>query len=144
VAKSITSADIIFVLSVPELGIIGHKLQGFAVDKAFDTDAKTFAETIVGVDGKISAGYIASKGTMHITLQADSDSIDVMNVILEASQTARRVYALSGNITIPAVNRSFTLTKGFIVTGKIVPDAKKMLDPIDYTIDWESMRTSIF
>ena len=142
--SSITSADAIFILTVPELGIIGHRLQGFSVDDAFSTDNKIYAETQVGVDGKLSAGYTPTKTTQQLTLQADSESRKIMNAILEAMETTKRIYYMSGTITLPATSESFTLTKGVIVSGKKAPDAKKLLNPIPYTIDWESVRVSAF
>lgn len=141
---SITSADAIFILTVPELGIVGHKLQGFAVDKAFSSENKIYSETQVGVDGKLSAGYTPTKTTMMLTLQADSDSRKVMNAILEAMETSKKVYYMSGVITLPATNENFSLTRGAIVSGKKSPDAAKLLQPIDYSIDWESVRVSEF
>lgn len=141
---SITSADAIFILSVPELAIVGHKVEGFSVDKAFSSDNKVYAETLVGVDGKMSAGYTPTKTTMQLSLQADSASRTVFNAILEAMQTAKRIYYMSGTVSIPATSESFTLTKGVIVSGKIIPDSAKMLNPIDYSLDWESIRVSIF
>jgi len=143
-AGSITSADAIFILTVPELGIIGHKVQGFAVDKAFSTENKIYAETMIGVDGKLSAGYTPNKTVMQLTLQADSDSRSVFNAILEAMQTSKKIYYVSATIKLPATNESYTCTKGAIVSGKIVPDAAKMLQPIDYSIDWESVRVAAF
>lgn len=141
---SITSADLIFILSVPELGIVGHKVQGFSVDKAFSFDNAIIGETLMGVDGKLSAGYVPSKKTMTLTLQADSDSIEVFNAVAEASQTRKKVYFMSGVITLPSIEKSFNLTRGALVSAPPIPAAAKLLQPVDYTIDWESVRGAIF
>ena len=56
----LTSADATIILSVNELYPNGVKLEGFSTDAMMATEDVTIAEARMGVDGRLSAGYIPS------------------------------------------------------------------------------------
>lgn len=140
---TITSANSVFMLVVAGLFPVPVQLQGFATDKAFTTDAVDLAEVQMGVDGRMTAGYVPVPVKQTISLQADSPSRDIFTAIIQASMTARTVFMLSGSIAIPATGESYTLTRGVLMTGKQIPDAQKVLQPVDFTITWERINRSL-
>ncbi|MEG3386750.1 hypothetical protein V5H41_22315, partial [Salmonella enterica] len=58
--NTITAADAIITLTVNNLYPSGVQLQGFAADNVYGTDPLVLAETVRGIDGKLSAGFVYS------------------------------------------------------------------------------------
>lgn len=141
-ANNITSANAVFIITVPALGIV-HQLQGFAADDAFDVDAFELAETQMGVDGKMSAGFIPTIKTQAIHLAASSDSISVFDQIYQFTIANKTPYEITGTISYTSVKKSYSLINGVLKSYKPLPDAKRVLSPQDFTIDWEAIIPSI-
>lgn len=140
---TITSANSVFMLVVAGLFPVPVQLQGFATDKAFATEAVDLAEVQMGVDGRMTAGYVPVPVKQTITLQADSPSRDIFTTLIQASMTARGVFWLSGSIALPSTGESYTLTRGILVNAKQMPDAQKVLQPVDFVITWERVNRSL-
>ena len=140
---TITSANSVFTIVVPGLFPIPQQLRGYAADKAFVTDALELAEVQMGVDGRMTAGFTPNPVKQTVSLQADSPSKAIFAAILQAMKTAREVFYISGSITLPSTGEVFTLTRGILTTAKQIPDAQKVLQPMDYSITWESVNPSV-
>lgn len=140
---SITSANSIFTLVVAGLFPVPVQLHGYSADRAFSNDVLSLAEINMGVDGRLTAGYTPTATQMTITLQADSPSRDFFAAIVAATKSLRDVYYLSGTITLPSTGEVFTLTRGVLHTAKQMPDAAKVLQPVDYQITWESINRAL-
>jgi hypothetical protein len=136
---SITSANSVFTLVVAGLYPAPQQLIGYSADKAFADDAIAIAEENMGVDGRMTAGYVFSPTPMTITLQPDSPSRTIFQTIIQASKTLKDVYYLTGTITLPSTQESYTLTRGVLKTVKQIPDAAKVLQPLEYQLVWESV-----
>jgi hypothetical protein len=143
-AKTLTAANSVILLTIPSLFPIAQQLQGYAADDVFDTDQLETAETMMGVDGKLSGGWIPKEVKQNFTLQADSDSVAVFEVWYAAQQSVRELYYASGAITLPAVNRKLIMTKGILTGYSPSPNAKKILQPRKFTITWEAITTAPF
>lgn len=140
---TITSANSVFTIVVPGLFPAPVQLQGYSTDRAFTTNALVLSEVQMGVDGRMTAGYTPAPTEQTIALQADSPSRSIFTAIIQASKTAREVYYISGSIALPSTGESFTLVRGVLTTGKQVPDANKVLAPVEYTITWQSVDASV-
>lgn len=136
-ARTITSANSVFTLVIPQVFPAPVTLQGYAVDDAFDTETVETAEAIMGVDGRMSAGFTPFITPMSIHLQADSDSIALFDDWLGAMDQAQEVYFAQGAILLPSVGRAYAMTQGVLTNAKRIPDAKKVLQPVVYMIKWE-------
>lgn len=141
--KTITSANSVFTIVVPGLFQAPVQLQGYSVDKAFNADALQLAETQMGVDGRMTGGYTPMSTKMTISLQADSESRFVFTTMTQAIKTAREIFYITGEIVLPATQEKYSLTRGILVNVKQFPDANKVLQPVDYVIDWESINVSV-
>lgn len=137
--KTITSANAVFLLTVPGLLPVPFQVQGFAADAAFLFDTVDAAETVMGVDGKMSAGYLPFITPQQITLQADSPSIQLFDSILAAEKLAKELFFLFGTISMPGVKKSFVMTKGALKRITQAPPAAKVLQPQAYQVDWEDV-----
>lgn len=141
--STITSANSVFTLVVAGLFPAPVQLRGYASDKAFTTEAVDLAEVQMGVDGRMTAGFVPNPVKQTITLQADSPSKDIFTAMIQAMKTAREVFYISGSIALPSTGESFTLTRGILTNAKQIPDAQKVLQPVDYVITWESVNRSL-
>lgn len=140
---TITSANSVFTIVVPGLFPAPVQLRGYSSDKAFTTEAIDLAEVQMGVDGRMTAGFVPNPVKQTITLQADSPSKDIFTALIQAMKTAREVYFVSGSIALPSTGEAFTLTRGILTNAKQIPDAQKVLQPVDYVITWESVNRSL-
>ena len=140
---TITSANSVFTIVVAGLFPAHVQLRGYASDKAFTTEAVDLAEVQMGVDGRMTAGFVPNPVKQTITLQADSPSKDIFTAMIQAMKTAREVFYISGSIALPSTGESFTLTRGSLTNAKQIPDAQKVLQPVDYVITWERIDRSL-
>lgn len=141
-AATITSANSILLISIAGLYDIPQQLQGFAADDVFDTEAIEPAETMMGVDGRLSAGWVPTAIKQNISLQADSDSIRIFENWVTAQKTAREVYEATGQVQLPSVRRKYAMVRGFLTSIPLTPAAKKVLQPRRFQITWESITSA--
>lgn len=140
---TITSANSVLTLIVAGLFPAPVQIQGYATDKAFATEAIDFAEVQMGVDGRMTAGYVFNPVTQTITLQADSPSRDFFSTVIQSMQTAREIFYFSGEIALPSTGERFILTRGVLSNAKQLPDALKVLQPVDFQFKWERVNRSL-
>jgi hypothetical protein len=136
---SITSANAVVTLSVPPLFVVPQQLQGFAADDVFDVPEIKSVETLMGVDGKLSGGFVYVAIPQQITLQADSLSNDFFDTWWTQMQAAKDVYVALGMVTLRSIGTKFVMTNGFLTGYKPTPGAKKILQPRRFEITWESI-----
>lgn len=136
---SITSANSTFALAITNLYPSPQIIQGYAADDAFALEAIDLAETIMGIDGFLSAGYVHNPVPMTITLMPDSPSVVIFDTWISTTQTTKEVYRCSASILLPGTGKKYTLQNGVLVNGKIMPDAKKTLQSMPYRIMWQAV-----
>ena len=137
-AKTLTSANSVFTLAIDDLYPVAQKLEGYSTDDAFSMDASAVTETQVGVDGHVGHGFVFNPVKQNITLQANSPSTKIFDDWYNAMQAAREVYTCSAVIYIPSIRKKYTLTKGALSEYSPMPGAKKILEPLRYSITWSS------
>ena len=135
----ITSANAVFMLTIPSVLPIPQQIQGFAADDIFDFDDVDATDIVMGVDGILSGGMIFAPKPQNISLQADSASIALFDAWYNAQQAATAVFPAQGLVTLTSVGKSFALITGFLSRYKPVPDAKKILQPQKFRITWQSV-----
>lgn len=135
--RTLTSANAIIMISIPGLFSVAQRIQGFSADDVTDTDAVDNAETTMGVDGRLSAGWVPVAVRQNITLQADSESNDLFEKWDAAEQATREKLPCVGTIVVPATGRKYALTRGFLRSVTRTPALRKTLQPRKYTIEWE-------
>lgn len=133
---SLTAANSIITLSVPLLGIGNFQLEGFAADEVFDTEQMAIVETLMGVDGKLSAGFVFVPVKQGFTLQADSPSISLFDLWFAAQVQAEDTFRADGDIALPSLGKTYIMTNGYLTDYKPTPDAKKLHQPQKFGITW--------
>ncbi len=140
---TITSANSVLTLVAAGLFPTPIQIKGYASDKAFATEMLELAEIQMGVDGRMTAGYTPNPTKQTITLQADSPSKDFFTILTQATKTARDVYYLSGTLALPSTGENFTFIRGVLTSAKQLPDAQKVLQPVEYVLTWERVERSL-
>lgn len=137
--RDITSANSTAVMTVEELYPSGFTLEMYATDTAISQGDDTVAETRMGVDGKMVAGYTPSIKSLTVTFEAPSPTIPYLETLYQASQQNRRTYKVHLTVTLPSIGKTFKYTNGVLKTAKPLPDLKKVLDPQSFAFDFEKM-----
>jgi hypothetical protein len=135
---SITAASAIVMFTIPGIFVTPQQLQGFAADDVFDTDPLESAETMMGVDGKLSAGFVFVPTLHNYALQADSPSIFIFDTWWNAQQIAHEVFFANATVLLTSVGKKWAMTNGILSNYKPLPDAKKVLQPQRFRVTWES------
>lgn len=141
--KSITGANAVFQLSIADLFPTPVQLQGFAADDVFNTDPMESAETLMGVDGRLSGGFVYVPTKQNIILQADSDSNAIFDQWWQQQQANEEVYIANGLVLLKSLQAKYTLTKGFLTTYPPTPGVKKLAQPRTFSITWERISPSV-
>lgn len=136
---SITAANAVLMLAVPPLFPVPQQIQGFSTDDVYNIPQIKSVETMMGVDGVLSGGFVYVQIPQEITLQADSASNRFFDTWWAQMQAAKDIYAAAGLIQLPSVLTKFIQTKGFLTGYSPAPQAKKVLQPRRFEITWESI-----
>lgn len=138
-AKTLTGANAIIMLSIPLLFNTPQRLQGFATDDVYDVDQLASTETQMGVDGNLSGGFVYVPVKQTFSIQSDSDSILFFETWWAAQQQVADTYIASGRTTLNAVQRAYVQTKGFLSEYSPAPSVGKLLKPRKFAITWQSV-----
>lgn len=139
----ITAANAQFMLSITSLFPAPVQLQGFAADDVFDTEEIESVEHVMGVDGKLSAGFVFKAVPQTITLQADSSSMALFDSWWGAMQFGRQTFFANGIVILPAIGTKWAMTNGVLARYKPTPDVKKLLQPRKFGLVWESISPAL-
>ena len=106
---SITSANSILMLGVTGLFPTAQKIEGFSTDDMFDFETLEVGEAQMGVDGRLTGGWIAAPLRGSLTLQADSPSNDFFEAWNAAMRESKDLYFGFGVLTLPSLSKKYTL-----------------------------------
>ncbi len=140
---TLTSANSVLMIAVGGVFPVPRKIEGYASEGAFTFDAAKPAQVTMGVDGRMSASYVPVPRVQTITIQPDSPSMRVFEIWMAASETAREVFYANGSLSIPSIDRKYTLTRGVLTQIPPAPDAKAMLQPMTFQITWQNVSPAL-
>lgn len=137
---SITSANAIFTLAIAGVYNQPVRLQNFAADDIFSTDAIQSAQVLMGVDGRQATGFVFVSVPQQIALMADSQSAQVFENWWTAMQVAKDTFVAQGVIILPGIRKKWTMNNGSLTSYKPIPDASRLLREFRHQITWESIQ----
>lgn len=140
--ENITSANASLVLVVEEIIPSGVQLQHFSTDQSFSPSEVTVVEDRMGVDGHLAAGWIPAVKTVQISLEANSPSLPMMDMLARAMESNRKIYDCTLVATIPALRKTYTWSHGVLKSGTLASAGKKVLDPTQWTFDFADFNIS--
>lgn len=135
---SLSAANAVITLSIAGLFNAPQQLQGFAADDVFETDALESVEVLMGVDQKLSGGFVAAPLKQMFSLQSDSPSIFIFDQWWQAMKAAADTFQASGVIILTTVGTKWTMNNGFLTSYMPLPTTKKLIQPRKFQITWES------
>lgn len=141
--STITSSNSVVTLSIPGLYDTPQQLVGYSADRAWESEAIDVTESQMGVDGRKTSGWVPNMVPWTCSLQADSPSKQIFTSLVNAMKAARDVYYINGTIDLPSTGESFTCTRGTLKSVKMLPDAAKVLQPMSFVIEWESIKPTL-
>jgi hypothetical protein len=136
---TLTVANSVIMLVITDLFPIPQQLQGYAADDVFSTEAVDSVETVMGVDGLLSAGWMPTPKRQTFVVQADSASSLIFDAWQQAQEAVRDAFVAEGVITLPSLGRVYVCHKGFLTNYMPIPDARKILQPRRFQITWQSI-----
>jgi len=136
---SLTGATALITLTIPGLFSSPQQLQGFAADDIYDVDQQVITETLMGVDGILSGGFVLVAVKQNITLQSDSASNAIFEQWAAIQRQNRDSLTANGYTALKALGRAYRSTKGFLTDYPPVPSVGKLIKPRKYSITWESV-----
>src|SRR5262252_1430726 len=136
---TITAANSVLTLAILNLFPVPQTMQGYAADAAFATDTIQSVETVMGVDGILSAGWVPVELRLNITLLPDSPSAAMFDAWYSAQQAAREVYIANGGLILPSINKEFTLSRCFLHAYTAFPEGRRVLQARQFGITWGSI-----
>lgn len=136
--RDITSANSTGYLYM-DLFPAGIKLEQYSADGAWSSDVYSVLETRMGVDGKMSAGYTPVEKEVTFTFQPNSPTLDKLDIIWQTMEVSKT--PLFGQIVIkmPSIKKEVVLANCVMMSYKLLPDAQKVLEPVDVTFRCESI-----
>ena len=133
----ITSANAVVALSVDKLFSVN--LENFSADSSFTTDTVQAAETRMGVDGHMAAGFTPAIKTVTINLEAGSPSHTYLQLLRQAQEVNLKPYKVQMVVSIPSIGKRYTLSNGVLQSYKDMPDGQTVLSPTQWVFHFESM-----
>jgi hypothetical protein len=131
----ISAANATLSLQIASVFPIPQNIQGFAADDVFDLDQIESVETMMGVDGILSGGFVWKPQPQRVILQADSASNAVFDTWNAQQVATGQAYLANGVIRLPSIGLKIVLSNGYL-TGYKLPSAKKLVQPRPYHITW--------
>jgi hypothetical protein len=134
----LTGADVILTLTIANVFNTPQQLQGFAADDVYEMDELDSVETLMGVDGVLSGGFVWKYQQQTYMLQADSDSNDIFDLWYSQQVADLTTYVAQGIAILPAIGKKFIMTNGYL-RGYKPPGVKKLIQPRRYRIEWNKV-----
>lgn len=135
--KHITAASVIMTLVADEIYPSGKTIEGYAEDSLRTLEEITLTESHMGVDGKLSHGYVEYPVVLRLTLQPDQDGYTVFENIAQTQKVLRAPIHLSLTIIDVSLKRKYTLTRGALNAWKPMPDATRIMQPVEAQMTFE-------
>lgn len=127
-AATLTVANSVLAMTTEALFPAAQILSGYAADNVFEADAVENGEYSMGIDGKLSAGFVFNEIPLTLTLQADSDSLKLFEQIYQYEVSNRTKLVNNLTITLPSLRRRYDMKNGFMRSYK-APAGQKILQP---------------
>src|SRR6185503_6982640 len=107
---------------------------------AFSVAQYELARAVMGVDAKMSGGFVPAVKEQDIVFQADSVSNAVMQQIVGVMETTREVVFLNATILLPGQNELWQFTRGILTKAPAFGAIKKNAEPRTYQITWQDIQ----
>lgn len=140
--RTITSANSILMFRCKGVYDNWVQIQGAQEGNFWNFDSPTKAETRIGVDNILSGGYTPFKTVMQLFLEANSDSVAILDRLLARFDTDSETAPIEIQLSIPSIGNMYQ-GQGFITGGSGGVNGGKLLEGVSYSIDLTLKREDI-
>ena len=140
----ITSANAKLILTCEELYPSGVELQMFSTNQSWNADALQVAETRMGIDGHMAAGYVPNIKTVTVQLEASSPSRHYMHTIEKAMIANQKIYKVSLTAIIPSIGEQVIWSEGVMQNASVTSTAARVMEPTSWTFHFEKYERSAY
>lgn len=127
-AATLTVANSTLSITVEALFPQAQRIRGYAADDAYDFENVENGEYSMGIDGKLSAGFVFNEIPFTFTLQPDSPSLAMFEQAYQYEVSNRTKLELNITLALPSVSKRYDLVTGYMRQYK-APSGKKILQP---------------
>lgn len=135
--KTLTTANSAATLLARGFFPTPFSLEGYSTDDSFSVDDVSPAEVFMGVDGKLSGGFVPQPKVVTFMFQADSPSLDRLDAIIAFQESQRENVIFDGTMFIQGTQDKTAMTKGFLTSYTPMANSKKTLQPRKFTFTFE-------
>jgi hypothetical protein len=139
---TISSANAVFLLSVPPIFTSPQTIQQWGSDDFLDTDPLESAEVQMGIDGHQTGGFVFVSVRQMLTLMADSISIPLFDTWYASQLQVRDLYYATATPTLPSIATKYAMVNGILHTYPPISLVKRRLEVRRFGISWESVTPS--
>jgi hypothetical protein len=93
---------------------------------------------VMGVDGKMSAGYVPRTTMQTVNIMPDQGGDLIFDAWLAAQKAANELFFADGILRLPSIQRSYIMTRGVLKSIQPMVSAQKVLVARPFIIEWES------
>lgn len=140
----ITSANAKLIFTCDELYPSGVEIQMFSTNQSWNADALQTAETRMGVDGHMAAGYVPNIKTVTVQLEASSPSRRYFQTVQKAMIENQKIYKCSLTAIIPSIGEQVIWSEGVLQNGTVTSTAARVMEPTAWTFHFEKYDRSAY
>jgi len=141
--RTITSANLVYMITIDGIVTTPTQLYGFSVDDAFSQGEVDHAELQLGVDAMVGAGWVPALIPQKFMFLASSPSVDIFELWGRTNNTNLSTAVAQGTVYIPAISKAYNMINGYLKGYSPLPDAKKVLAPRSFTITWSDIQPAL-
>lgn len=134
---SLTAANALITLTVPGIFNTPVTISGFSTDNVYSTQDIEAVQTQMGVDGRLSGGFVYSPIVQVFSLMADSASTFFFQQWNDIQLQLQDPQIANGATTLHSTGQTYVSTRGFLSTISPMPTAGKILQARQWTVTWE-------
>lgn len=127
-SATLTVANSSIAITVEALFPSSTLLAGYAADNVFEAGEVENGEYSMGIDGKLSKGFVFNEIPFTLTLQADSESLSIFEQVWQYEASNRTKLDVGLTVTLPANNKRYILKDGAMRSYK-APAGQRILQP---------------
>jgi len=135
----ISSGNVVIAIGAFNLIPVPTILQGYTPEDIYSYDQLANAETQMGLDGRLSGGFVAQAVMQTFTQMPNGPSVSFWDTIVAAQRANFTLYQLFANITIISLGATYIQRNGIIVDASPAPSAGKVMGHRTFKVAWESV-----
>lgn len=127
-SATLTVANSTIAVTIEGLYPTSVLLSGYAADNVFEAGEVENGEYSMGIDGRLSKGFVFNQIPFTLTLQADSPSLAVFEEVWQYEVSNRTKLDVGMTVTLPSNGKRYILKDGAVRSYK-APAGQRILQP---------------